>query len=323
MNIDIKNYPYKILQITDLHLGFGIFSKKEDEKVKHGIAKTIAQSKPDLIIVTGDFVFPFIPSSGTRNNIKQTQKFADFMDGFRIAYTIVFGNHDVEVGSKGSKQDLARIIQNSKYGFFEEGPDITGLGNFVIELKSNSKTLVSLGLLDSNMYANGWFYGGFDYIKDDQVDWISSELNQIHQKNSDMKAILFFHMPLVEFKEAYEMMKLGDKSIEYNFGSIHEKNEYFGISATRSNLFNKCEQLGFVKAMFCGHDHLNTLSLTYRGILMCYGMSMDYNAYRDIEKYHIQRGGNLIEIDKNGDFEVKMIPLDRVVDDFVRGVKNK
>lgn len=323
MNIDIKNYPFKILQITDLHFGFGFLSKKEDEKVKHGIAKTIAQSRPDLIIVTGDFVFPFIPSSGTRNNIKQTKKFSEFMDGFKIPYTIVFGNHDVEVASKGSRHDLAEIIRNSKYGFFENGPDITGLGNSIIELKNKSETIVSLGLLDSNMYANGWFYGGFDYIRDDQVDWLLSELTEIHKKNQNMKALLFFHMPLVEFKEAYEMMKLGDKSITYNFGSIHEKNEYFGISATRSKLFAECEKTDFVKGMFCGHDHLNTLSLTYKGITMCYGMSMDYNAYKNIDKYHIQRGGNLIEISQTGEFAVKMIPLDRVVDDFVRGVKNK
>lgn len=40
----------------------------------------------------------------------------------------------------------------------------------------------------------------------------------------------FFHMPPAEFKEAYRKMKLGDKSVIYQHGSIAEKNEHFGIS---------------------------------------------------------------------------------------------
>lgn len=49
----------------------------------------------------------------------------------------------------------------------------------------------------------------------------------------------FFHMPPAEFKEAYRKMKLGDKSVIYQHGSIAEKNDY-----------------------------LDTLSLIYKGIQM-------------------------------------------------------
>ena len=58
-----------------------------------------------------------------------------------------------------------------------------------------------------------------------------------------------------------------------------------------------------------GHDHVNTLSLTYKGIRMTYGMSIDYLAYIGIKKKHTQRGGTIIEINGDGSFDVKMLPL--------------
>ena len=61
--------------------------------------------------------------------------------------------------------------------------------------------------------------------------------------------------------------------------------------------------------MFMGHDHLNTLSITYKGIRLTYGMSIDYNAYKDIDKRFTQRGGTLIDIYDDGSFDVKLLPL--------------
>lgn len=37
-------------------------------------------------------------------------------------------------------------------------------------------------------------------------------------------------MPVREFKEAYERMKLGDNDVIYKHGSVGEKNDHFGIS---------------------------------------------------------------------------------------------
>lgn len=130
----------------------------------------------------------------------------------------------------------------------------------------------------------------------------------------------FFHMPPAEFKEAYRKMKLGDKSVIYQHGSIAEKNEHFGISKFEGTFFNKAVQNGAIKWMFCGHDHLNTLSLIYKGIQMTYGMSIDYLGYKDIDKSYIQRGGTLITRKADGQVTVNMVPLGAVVSTRVRGV---
>ena len=64
---------YKILQLTDLHLGFGLFSGKKDRLAMSAVTELIYRTKPDLIVLTGDSVFPFFPKSGTMNNQKQAQ----------------------------------------------------------------------------------------------------------------------------------------------------------------------------------------------------------------------------------------------------------
>jgi len=52
--------------------------------------------------------------------------------------------------------------------------------------------------------------------------------------------------------------------------------------------------------MFWGHDHINNLSIEYKGVRMTYGKSIDYLAYAGISKLGMQRGCTVIKIDGNG-----------------------
>ena len=319
-----KDRDFKILQLTDLHLGFGFLSRGRDKLALDAVSRLIEKTKPDMLVLTGDSVFPFLPRSGTMNNGKQAKKLMTFLDGFKIPYTLVFGNHDCELGSTCDKEELAKLYQQGKYCIFTEGrKNPTGVGNFLIELvDEEGKVLLVLVMLDSNMYGEGgWFFSGFDCIHEDQVDWCMERLAALKEENPDVKAMAFFHMPLPEFKEAYEKMKLGDKSVIYQHGSISEKNEYFGISKYGGTFFDRAVENGVIKWMFCGHDHLNTLSLVDKGIQMTYGMSIDYLGYKGIQKSYIQRGGTLITRKADKAVEVKMVPLGSVVSTRVRGVK--
>lgn len=322
--LEIEDRPYKILQLTDLHFGFGLLSKKKDNLGMSAVIELVNRTKPDLIALTGDCIFPYIFKAGTRNNIRQAKLFIEFMDQFEIPYTFVFGNHDIELGSKGNKKQISEIIETGKYSIFDKGnQELSGEGNYIIKLVDQNKKLrMALLMLDSNMYRDGWFYSGFDCIHDDQIDWSMKELDKIKKINLDAKALAFFHMPLLEFKQAYEKMKLGDKSVTYHVGSIGEENDYFGVSKYSCDFFDKAVDGDIIKGIFCGHDHLNTLSLTYKGIRMTYGMSIDFLGYAGICKKYTQRGATLITIQKDGAFEVALEPLNTVVSSRVRG-KNK
>jgi len=318
------NQDFKILQLTDLHLGFGPLSKNSDKQVLDAVDALIRKSSPDLLVLTGDIIYPFLPKSGTLNNIKQMKKLMRFLDGYKTPYTMVFGNHDLEIGSKGSREDLAELLKTGVYCIFSEGrDDIYGIGNFIINLrKPNDELVSSLVLMDSNMYGKGWFFSGFDCIHKDQIDWCMTSLVKLKNEKEDLKALTFFHMPLLEYKIAYEKMKLGDKSVVYNFGSIGETNDYFGVSKNKCELFDRAVETGIIKGMFCGHDHLNTISLTYKDIMLVYGMSLDFLAYKGIKKCYTQRGGTVITISPTGEFDVTPLPLGTVVSNFVRGISN-
>lgn len=321
-----KDRDFRILQLTDLHLGFGPLSKGADKLALEAVRKIVEQSKPHLIVLTGDSIFPFLPRAGTMNNRKQAQKLTGFLDHFEIPYTLVFGNHDCELFSTCGKEELAELFKQGRYCIFTEGRrDLTGVGNFLIELVDDSgKVLLPLVMLDSNMYGEGgWFFSGFDRVHDDQVDWCTQRLSALKREYPDIKAMAFFHMPLQEFKEAYEKMKLGDRNVIYQHGSIAEKGEYFGISKFKSTFFDRAAENGIIKWVFCGHDHMNTLSLVYRGIQMTYGMSIDYLGYQGIRKSCIQRGGTLITRGADGSVDIRMVPVGPVVSTRVRGVSHR
>ncbi len=320
-----KDEDFRILQLTDLHLGFGWLSRSKDTLAMDAVRQLIERSKPDMLVLTGDSIFPFLPRAGTMNNRKQARALMAFLDGFEIPYTLVFGNHDCEMGSACNKEELAELYKQGKFCIFTEGrQELTGVGNFLIELMDDAgEVLLPLVLLDSNMYGeDGWFFSGFDRIRDDQVEWCMQRLDALKEQNPALKAMAFFHMPPREFKEAYEKMKLGDHSVIYQHGSIAEKDEYFGISKYEGTFFARAVEQDMIKWMFCGHDHLNTLSLTYQGIQMTYGMSIDYLGYKDIAKSTIQRGGTLITRKADGSVEIGMVPLGSVVSTRVRGVQN-
>ena len=184
--------------------------------------------------------------------------------------------------------------------------------------------VAALVLVDSNMYGEGgWFYSGFDRIHEDQTRWCMERLDALKAQDPTVRAMAFFHMPPREFKEAYEKMKLGDRAVIYRHGSVGEKDEYFGISKYEGDFFEEAVRNGVIRWIFCGHDHLNTLSLEYKGIRMTYGMSIDYLGYRGIRKSRIQRGGTLITRRADGSVEIRMLPLDSVVSQRVRGEKKK
>lgn len=56
LQIDAKR-DFRILQLTDLHLGFGPLSRRKDALAMEAVRKTIEKAKPDFIVITGDAIF--------------------------------------------------------------------------------------------------------------------------------------------------------------------------------------------------------------------------------------------------------------------------
>jgi len=106
----------------------------------------------------------------------------------QIPWAAVFGNHDDEDGD--FKMDQLRYMRGLPYSLVEAGPpDIDGVGNYVLKVKSAdpSKThLLTLYFLDSGTYSDGtwdwfgWFHGtDYDWIRQSQIDWFLQESGSI------------------------------------------------------------------------------------------------------------------------------------------------
>ncbi|MCM1529831.1 MAG: hypothetical protein NC093_07530 [Alistipes sp.] len=189
-------------------------------------------------------------------------------------------------------------------------PDITGRCNQMIKLEnSDGSVRQALFLIDSNDYT-GEGINEYDYIHDDQVDWYAEQVKMLQSDHPDVKSMIFFHIPLQQYRTAYELYVEGSGDVTYFFGANNEKMiDKVCCSDYPSKLFDTAVSLGSTKAMFCGHDHYNNLSVEYQGIRLTYGMSIDYLAMPGIDKDTAQRGGELITIGKNGEFDITQIPL--------------
>lgn len=132
--------------------------------------------------------------------------------------------------------------------------------------------------------------------------------------------MIFFHIPLVETKEAINLYLDNDSNVKYYFGEV---NEDVCSSRIRSKLFDEVVNLGSTKAIFYGHDHMNNISLEYKGVRLTYGMSIGYLATPGIEDKTDYRGGTLITLknDTEISYENPVITdkLDTTLVNFVDG----
>ena len=307
---------FKILQLTDVHLGGSFLSYDKDMMALDTIYQLLEQTRPDLVIVTGDLVFPVGYASFSFNNSAPVQQFAAFMRNTGIPWAFTYGNHDTEQYATTSKSGLDELFKslswdpskNLLYPYIQ--PDITGRNNQLIELRNSDGTLNQvLFLIDSNAYTGDG--NEYDFIHDDQVEWYKEQVLQIEEdEGQNISSMIFIHIPLQEYKTAFDLYKSGSDEVTYYFGENKESNVgKICCSPYPSKIFDTAVELGSTTAFFCGHDHYNNMSLEYEGIRLTYGMSIDYLAMSGIARDTAQRGATLITIHEDGTSDISQVPF--------------
>ena len=303
---------FRVMHLTDIHIGGGFLSKDVDEKALNAVATMVIKEKPDLVIASGDIAFPVPFDAGTFNNYSGAKAFANLMERLGVYWDVTFGNHDAEAYSYFDREALGNFYENEdyKYCLFRSGPeDVDGYGNHTIEVK-NSKGVITQAiiLIDSQAYVKDNIIesikGTYDNIHPNQVEWYEKEILRMNAENEKLgeeetvKSLAFFHIPLVEMLDGWtEFADNGYKDTE-NFkfvdGIMGEggKKVYCGLG--EDDMFEKMLELDSTKAMFNGHDHLNSTTFEYKGIQFSYGYSIDYFAYSGIDKLGSQRGCTMI-----------------------------
>ena len=314
---------FKVMHLTDIHIGGGFMSKTVDEKALNAIATMVTKEKPDLVIATGDIAFPVPYKAGTFNNHSGAKAFANLMESLGVYWSVTFGNHDAEPYSYFNRETVAKFYESEEYKYclFQAGPeDVDGYGNHIIEVKnSNGVITQAMVLIDSQAYVKNNIIesikGTYDNIHPNQVEWYESEIKRMNAENEKInkdsvpvKSLAFFHIPLVEmtdgWKEFEENSFKDTENFKYIDGIIGEggKRVYCGLG--EDEMFEKMLELQSTKAMFNGHDHLNNTTFEYKGIQFSYGYSIDYFAYSGIDKLGSQRGCTMITCKPDSTFTI-------------------
>ena len=308
-----KGTDFRILQLTDLHFGRGFLSIKKDKLAHNAVVTLVERVKPDFIILTGDNIYPIPIFSGTINNMKESKYVGNLMEKFGIPWTMTFGNHDTEPFATHTRKELLEYYSSLDNCLLTDGaPGVYGTGNHIVKIDSpEGKTEMALVMLDSNMYLKKSFFSTFDNVHDDQIAWYIEEIKKMDGYTDPVPSLAFMHMPPKEYRDAWAKLKMGKTDeVTYHCGTIAEINDHVGFSRRKKgNFFEEMVKFGSCKGIFCGHDHLNNISMTYKGIRLTYGMAIDYLAYPGIKKKYTNRGGTLITIGDNGTFDVALEPL--------------
>jgi 3',5'-cyclic AMP phosphodiesterase CpdA len=265
ITLEVSDDTIKILQLTDLHLAFGISNR---DQMTYDLIENLAKSDDyDLIVITGDMMMsPHAPSL-FRGLIKH-------MESLEIPWTFVFGNHDNDFNDYA---ELLEQIQDTKYLYYKNGPEMIdgGIGNFKIDFVYENQVIYHAYFLDSKTERDTYTEeeGEYGYLSTAQVDWYENSVS-----TDLVESVVFMHIPLRQFINP----------TNYDGVFLEDKVYAQGVD---TGFFDAMVLHGKSKAVFVGHDHLNDFSFTKDNILLAYGRISGYTSYG-----YLERGGRHIEI---------------------------
>lgn len=307
----VTDRELRIMQLSDIHIGGGWMSFNKDRKAINTVAAMITAEKPDLVVLTGDQVYPVPFQAGTFNNKISTKLIIALMEQLQVPWTACLGNHDSEIYSYFSREKIGNMYSDESLEFclFSNGPeDVDGAGNHYFNVKnSEGKITQQLIFMDSHSYTDedplGIFWK-YDNIHQNQVEWYENVIREGKENNPSTKSLVFLHIPLVEYRDAYTAIREETGEAESVSGVMGEKDPYVYCGIGEDNLFEKALELGSTQAFFCGHDHDNNMVMKYNNISLVYGYSVDYLAYSGISKRGYQRGCTMITANPDGTCDI-------------------
>ena len=268
------------------------------------IAKTVNETKPDLILLTGDVIYGEFDDKGT-----SLIALIHFMDSLQIPWAPVFGNHENE--SKMGVAWQCEQLGKSPYCLFVRRNGIGGNGNYSIGLARNGKLERVVYMMDSNGCSRSSSVNGSTVkttvgFTNMQKQWLrESGLTVNEAAKKTIPSFVCYHIPTSEVLAAaiaagYQS-GADSASIKYTIGvdvpakpgdSGYKGDLFEGIHSSVT-LLQIMKQIGTDGAFF-GHAHLNSTSVLYEGIRWTFGLKT--GAY---DKSPEIMGGTLITLANN------------------------
>ena len=259
---------FKILQLTDLHLGI-----ESDLTLQLNVVKNAIRSqKPDLVILTGDN-FMYATKSVVRNLVKTLNDECKALTQSRnrlTKFAVTFGNHDnqgdypryyINSVLKSYTTADGKEIEEGKFGTLRDFEDdnIFGLTNYFIDLVDDrnknadeADVLYRLHIIDSNSYHFGGVKYGYDIIRQNQLDH-AQKIYQTATTDKDYIGMAFLHIPFVEYETAKQQYENATDPSTVGQGKFGEE-----ILPPHKNngAYHKLRDANII-SFFVGHNHKN------------------------------------------------------------------
>jgi 3',5'-cyclic AMP phosphodiesterase CpdA len=258
----------RILQITDTHFSS---TRERDTLTARTLSALFQATNPDLIVHTGDFV-------NNDDDEPISWEGVDFMNRRKKPWALCFGNHDYPVaGARGSRslEEFRQSLKNCAMGYAE----LEGKRHYCYrhDVVTRGETpAVTL------LYFQVGYAKGDRKISENQLVWFYRQLVFDKSKGWKQPLMVFVHIPLQE----YNTLAVNGKAA----GGF--KNEDVHFDSDTGGSFQVFAASKRVKAIFCGHDHVNNYFGDWEGIGLYYGRVSGWGGYG-----RWARGGRLIDLD--------------------------
>lgn len=285
----------KVAQFADAHFGDDTRNWHNDkiDRTKEYMAYVVEESNPDFIVCSGDNVI----GTGITNNaakIHDLTEFVEFMEGFKIPWTFMYGNHDAETQSKKAYSEFfldCIATGKTKYLIYKEdyvevvNPSISTsdegrYGNFVLpvyDLDDKDNLLGAYIFFDAGTYL--YDKSKYQTITEGQVEWYEQQVNALdalYEGEGTVPTVVFTHIQLPEHEIAYHEAYYNQTAgYEFVIRQDEMASDFENVSSqdpsTDSGLFDKMVELGSTKAVFVGHAHEYYFQVKSHGIILGYG----------------------------------------------------
>lgn len=248
---------------------------------KHYIKDTLAKVNPDLVVLTGDNIGGY--SAKTKELAKaEIDEIMDIFKAADVKVAAVFGNHDDE------DTTATKEFQMECYCAYDNfvgcaGEDLTGCGTYNLPILSSdgTKTAFNLWFTDSGTYNDENDLEGYGCPHKDQIEWYKKTAEALKAANggTPVPAINFQHIVVPEIYDAL------DKDAEGNWvlpaGATGELDESPCPPKYSNGQFDAFLEEGDVIATVCGHDHVNTYVVNYKGIDIVNTPGIGFRSYNN------------------------------------------
>ena len=323
--LTLKKQPdrdFLVLNLTDPQLDNEEWAEGTRHRriLEHTLAELVERVKPDLITVSGD-----ISWAGEHDAYKH---FADLIDSYQIPWAPVWGNHDDQGGPEEINYvvDLFTSYANCIY---EKGDPAMGNGNYIIRIEENGKPVSALVMIDSHDHSpwvNPQGETEREWAKLDPVQlvWYREQIEALKAEGCEDSAIIL-HIPIYAYREAAaaafrEGFDLKAIKPEESFGHACWNAGYedsFGVMYEGICSYPEDEgmmdlicELGSTRHVVCGHDHVNSFVINYRGVKLIYGLKTGIGCYAN----DLLNGGTVLRIGSKGICEVRHESVDYPAD---------